>query len=214
MIYTSLSKLSRQQTCWSLHVSPGFNGLGEDNCKTRRETFQCWCLVRLILYVWPYIQKHMAMILILSQFVVDWYIPNYFAYIFQTYLIWIATMTDHDCLSISTASFNLTNWGYNHSQPATTIYQFIVYTVAHHNDDLPATTVSFVAISQPQPTAEVTLCCSTYRDLTERWGLLHLRCFREYINYISIKFDTLRPRQNFSCVTDDIKNLIFLHRNV
>ena len=32
-----------------LDLTPGFNGLGKDNCKTRRETFQCSDLVRIIL---------------------------------------------------------------------------------------------------------------------------------------------------------------------
>ena len=35
-----------------LDLTPGFNGLGRDNCKTRRETFKCWNLVCLILKVW------------------------------------------------------------------------------------------------------------------------------------------------------------------
>ena len=26
-----------------LDLIPGFNGLGKDNCKTRRETFGIWC---------------------------------------------------------------------------------------------------------------------------------------------------------------------------
>ena len=30
----------------------GLNGLGKDNCKTRRETFKFWNLVQLILEVW------------------------------------------------------------------------------------------------------------------------------------------------------------------
>ena len=58
---------SRQLNCWSLRCSwsiacrrcsnyifilnltPGFNGLGKDNYKMRREAFQFWDLVRLIL---------------------------------------------------------------------------------------------------------------------------------------------------------------------
>ena len=32
-----------------LNLTPGFNGLGKDNCKTRRETFMFWDWVRLIL---------------------------------------------------------------------------------------------------------------------------------------------------------------------
>ena len=73
----NLSKLSnlwyklhlRQNYCWSLRCSwsiaswhcsnyifildltPGFNGLGKDNCKTRRETFKIWYLVWLILKI-------------------------------------------------------------------------------------------------------------------------------------------------------------------
>ena len=33
-----------------LHIdlTPGFNGLGKDNCKTRRETFKFWDLVNFI----------------------------------------------------------------------------------------------------------------------------------------------------------------------
>ena len=34
-----------------LDLTPGFNGLGKDNCKTRRETFKFWDLVRFILEV-------------------------------------------------------------------------------------------------------------------------------------------------------------------
>ena len=59
--------LGRQLNCWSLRCSwssacrrcsnyifihnltPGFNGLSNDNCKTRRESFKFWDLVRLIL---------------------------------------------------------------------------------------------------------------------------------------------------------------------
>ena len=33
---------------------PGFNGLIDDNCKTRQETFSFWDLVHLILEVWQY----------------------------------------------------------------------------------------------------------------------------------------------------------------
>ena len=66
--------LSRQLNCWSLrcswsiacqrcsnyifilHLTPGFNGLGKDNCKTRRDSFKFLDLVPLILeilrYVW------------------------------------------------------------------------------------------------------------------------------------------------------------------
>ena len=34
-----------------LDLTPGFNGLGKDSCKMRRETFQYWDLVWLILEV-------------------------------------------------------------------------------------------------------------------------------------------------------------------
>ena len=34
-----------------IFITPGFNGLGEGNCKTRRETFKFWDLVHLILQV-------------------------------------------------------------------------------------------------------------------------------------------------------------------
>ena len=36
-----------------LDWTPGFNRLRKDNCKTRRETFNFWDLVWLILEVWP-----------------------------------------------------------------------------------------------------------------------------------------------------------------
>ena len=35
-----------------LDLTPGSNGLGRDNCKTRRESFKFWGLVRLSLEVW------------------------------------------------------------------------------------------------------------------------------------------------------------------
>ena len=38
-----------------LDLTPGFNGLSKDNCKTRRETFQLGDLVLLVLEVWQYI---------------------------------------------------------------------------------------------------------------------------------------------------------------
>ena len=42
-----------------LDLTPGFNGLGKDNYKTRRETFRfsSWDLVRLILEIWRYLEK-------------------------------------------------------------------------------------------------------------------------------------------------------------
>ena len=38
-----------------LDLTPGFNGLGKDNCKARRETFELGDLMRLILEVWRYV---------------------------------------------------------------------------------------------------------------------------------------------------------------
>ena len=35
-----------------LHLTPGCNILRKDNCKPRRETFEFWDLVRLILEIW------------------------------------------------------------------------------------------------------------------------------------------------------------------
>ena len=35
-----------------LDLTPGFNRLIKDNCNTRRETFRCWDLVRLIFEAW------------------------------------------------------------------------------------------------------------------------------------------------------------------
>ena len=53
----------RQQACrrcsnyiFILDLAPGFSGLGKDNCETKRKTFKCWDLVRLILVVWQYMQ--------------------------------------------------------------------------------------------------------------------------------------------------------------
>ena len=37
-----------------LNLTPGFKGLGEDNCKTGWETFKSWDLVQLILEAWRY----------------------------------------------------------------------------------------------------------------------------------------------------------------
>ena len=38
-----------------LDSTPGFNGLGKDNCKTRRKTLRFWDSVRPVLEVWQYI---------------------------------------------------------------------------------------------------------------------------------------------------------------
>ena len=43
-----------------LDLTPGFSGLGKDNCKTERETFEFWDLVWLILDVCWYIGPHMS----------------------------------------------------------------------------------------------------------------------------------------------------------
>ena len=34
-----------------LDLTPGFNRLGKDNCKTDRETAKCWALVCLVLEI-------------------------------------------------------------------------------------------------------------------------------------------------------------------
>ena len=61
------NKIVDYTCCWStacrrcfnyifIHdLTPGFNGLGKDNCKKRWETFRFWDLVWLILEVWQYI---------------------------------------------------------------------------------------------------------------------------------------------------------------
>ena len=43
-----------------LDLTPGFSGLGKDNCKTRRETYKFWDLVHFILKVWRYISLAQA----------------------------------------------------------------------------------------------------------------------------------------------------------
>ena len=50
----SWSSACRSNYVFILDFTPGFNELGKDNCKTRRETFKFWDLVRLILEVWRY----------------------------------------------------------------------------------------------------------------------------------------------------------------
>ena len=40
-----------------LDLTPGFIGLGKDNCKTRTETFMFWDWVRLILENWRYVMS-------------------------------------------------------------------------------------------------------------------------------------------------------------
>ena len=40
-----------------LDLTPDFNVSGKDNCKTRRETFKFWDLLRLILEVWRYVLR-------------------------------------------------------------------------------------------------------------------------------------------------------------
>ena len=69
---SNIKHLCRQLKCWSIRCSrsmacqhcskyifildltPGFNRLGKDNCKMRREASQCWELVQLVLEVWWY----------------------------------------------------------------------------------------------------------------------------------------------------------------
>ena len=40
---------------FTLDLTPGFNGLGKDNCKMIRETFKFWDLMSLLLQVWRYL---------------------------------------------------------------------------------------------------------------------------------------------------------------
>ena len=44
-----------------LDLTPGFNGLGKDNCKTGRETFMFWDLVHFISEVWRYFKGTSSM---------------------------------------------------------------------------------------------------------------------------------------------------------
>ena len=55
-MWTLLSAVPRKavKLNHSLNLTPGFNGLGKDNCKTRQETFKFWKLVPLMLEVWQY----------------------------------------------------------------------------------------------------------------------------------------------------------------
>ena len=74
-----LGHKNRQWNCWSLRCSwsipcrrcsnyifildltPGFNGLDKDNCKTGWETFKFWDSVHLVLEVWQYVSmKHLV----------------------------------------------------------------------------------------------------------------------------------------------------------
>ena len=41
-----------------LDLTPGFNALGKDNCKTRQETFEFGDLVRLVIEIWRYPLVH------------------------------------------------------------------------------------------------------------------------------------------------------------
>ena len=41
-----------------LDFTPGFDGLVKANCKTRRETFKFWNLMRLLIEMWRYVIKH------------------------------------------------------------------------------------------------------------------------------------------------------------
>ena len=73
---SNIRHLSGQNSCWLLrcswsiacwhcsnyifiiYLTPGFNGLGKDNCKTRWETFKFWYLVHLILEILHEISCH------------------------------------------------------------------------------------------------------------------------------------------------------------
>ena len=43
---------------FSTYLTPGFNRLGKDKCKTRRETYKFWELVQLILEILRYLTLH------------------------------------------------------------------------------------------------------------------------------------------------------------
>ena len=64
-----------------LDFTPGFNGLGKDNCKTRRETFKFWDSVQLILDIWQYMMIfcHGNVLHnvgpLCREFTSDWWIP-------------------------------------------------------------------------------------------------------------------------------------------
>ena len=49
----SITQMYLEQRCsnyiFILNLTPGFNGLGEDNYKMRREAFKFWDLVHLVL---------------------------------------------------------------------------------------------------------------------------------------------------------------------
>ena len=47
-----------------LTLTPGFNGLDKSNCKTRREVFKLWNLVRVILETLRYINQNIYLQLI------------------------------------------------------------------------------------------------------------------------------------------------------
>ena len=73
-----MSHLRRYSNCWSLRrywsiacwrcsncifildLTPGFSGLGRANCETRRESFKCCDLVRLIQEVWRYVKMRQS----------------------------------------------------------------------------------------------------------------------------------------------------------
>ena len=59
--------VDHSDVCWSiicrrcsnhifiLDLTPGFNGLDKDNCKTRRETFKFWELMRYVIFMYHYL---------------------------------------------------------------------------------------------------------------------------------------------------------------
>ena len=54
---------------WQAHnLTPGFNGSGKDNCKTRRDSFKFGDLVNLILEILRYVWCHKAMTYIVKNF--------------------------------------------------------------------------------------------------------------------------------------------------
>ena len=44
--------LGRAEYIFIVDLTPGFNGLGKDNSKTRQEIFKFWDLIRFIIKVW------------------------------------------------------------------------------------------------------------------------------------------------------------------
>ena len=71
----------RQRCCNYIFIpdlTPGFNWLGNDNCKTKRETLKFWNWVRLILDVWWYQLAKNRLVLrhFMRQFHGRWYVAK------------------------------------------------------------------------------------------------------------------------------------------